>query len=502
VFYEPEGHIIYVRYKPKTQKKMKNTKLKLIIAAASILLNRVSYGQHDIPPEFFGLNHWFTDYRGAPQGTISTPNSTVYTYARETMSKNMRNGGTAYDVLLPGGDYLYPYNIVNGYKLPTPAGYVKLADDIRAQGFEPKIQVPFDERSKTRGLEEQAQWAAEIVRQVNIVHKRNVKFWIIGNEPSIDQTYTTTTNGMRGTRDYMLLYSVQMKKVDPNIIIIGPELNWADPGYLTPLLADPGSNNTSISGTIGATFNNISTGGAQTKYFCDYLSYHSYPGFAPVFTTNAVPVRQRYANASYTLAADYQSIYSSYISGNSYNSHYKIIIDECNMSHSCTTGGTCIPSSQSNTTIIAAEALDANTFLAGQMVSCMLGSILSATSGANTGLYEGCNIWSMKEGDHLGLIDNSTDRRKPTYWHYWLMSRYFRGKFCRNLATDPGDGNVGRCYKAYGCKGPNYLAVLVVNMAKTGSPDAVTTAASAKNFTISFGNQSGDFIFNMGLTNV
>jgi hypothetical protein len=133
---------------------MKTKKSKKIYLLVLILLNQIVFSQHDIPPEFFGLNHWETNYNGAPFNSfsISPLSSTTYSYARETGSKNMRNGGTAYDVLFPGDDYRYPYNIVNGYKLPTPAGYVKLVDDIRAQGFEPKIQVPFDERSKRAGL--------------------------------------------------------------------------------------------------------------------------------------------------------------------------------------------------------------------------------------------------------------------------------------------------------------------------------------------------------------
>jgi hypothetical protein len=106
----------------------------------------------------------------------------------------------------------------------------------RQAGAEPILEVPL--RPETPGE------AAEWVRHCNVEKKYNVRFWAVGNEPD---RYAEKTNDP-ALKDYTVydyindfrdLYN-QMKKVDPSIIVLGPELAWkyksGDDDWLGPFL--------------------------------------------------------------------------------------------------------------------------------------------------------------------------------------------------------------------------------------------------------------------------
>jgi hypothetical protein len=482
-------------------------KTKLFTAILFILLLSLK-SQTQIPPSFFGLNYWFTNYTGAPftGSLITTFSPSVKTRNAATDSKLMRVGGTAYNLYFPGTNPnpVYPSTSTGPNSIVTPAGYVKIVDDVRANGFEPMIQVPYDDRSKVKGLEEQAADAAAIVRAVNIIHKRKVKYWIISNEPTNDQGALAgyadplSLSGNRLVSTYLKKYSVEMKKVDPSISVIGPELTSTYMAGLSALFADPGTSSISVTGTIPATFDGVTTGSAGGKYFVDYASFHSYPGYNPLDFASATayslyPVRQRYVDGAFNLASQYQSSFNTYMSG-SYNNHLSMMIDEFNMV-SAATGASSL-----NATSIAQESLNANTFLAGQLIADMMGAMLTTTRTATTTPYQNCNLWSCVEVDDPGYLDATNADRKPTYWHYWLMSNFFKGDAYKNTTLDPGPGNIGRCYRAYGSKGPNYIAVLVINQAQTSATNsAIGDGSPSKTLTISFQQAPADFSFNMGV---
>jgi hypothetical protein len=454
--------------------------------------------QIQIHPTFFGLNYWFTKYTGAPfTSSLIIPTSTIVnSYNSATGSKLMRVGGTGYNLYHNNNNPLYPSTNTGSNSIVTPAGYVKIVDDVRKNGFEPMIQVPYDDRSKIRGLEEQAADAAAIVREVNIVHKRNVKYWIISNEPTNDQGAAAGYSDPMGLDEnrkvstYLKKYSVAMKLVDPNIKIIGPELTSDYGAGLVQLFADPVSS-ISVTGQIGSTFDGVTTPtNVANKYFVDYASFHSYPGYA---VTSYTPYRKAYVDLSYSLATQYQSVFDNTLTG-SYNDHLEIMLDEFNMS----SGSYTVAYSGSS---VSQESLNANTFLAGQLVADMMGAMLTTTRTATTTPYSNCNLWSSQETEHTGYI-STNDERKATYWHYWFMSNFFKGEAYKNLTPDPGLGNVDRCYRAYACKGPDYIAVLVMNQAQTSnSVPAIGDGSSSKNFTISFSNTiSATFQFSMNVS--
>jgi hypothetical protein len=93
----------------------------------------------------------------------------------------------------------------------------------RQFGAEPYIHVRLRDGS--------AEKAAEIVRLLNIEKGYNVRYWSIGNEPNLFGDGYETEQFNREWREWALA----MRAVDPNIILIGPEINqfipFADEPY-------------------------------------------------------------------------------------------------------------------------------------------------------------------------------------------------------------------------------------------------------------------------------
>lgn len=90
----------------------------------------------------------------------------------------------------------------------------------RAVGAEPSIHV--------RVVDGTPEKAAELVHYANITKEYNIKYWYIGNEPNLYDDYTIE----RFNTEWRA-YAEAMKAVDPNIILIGPEVSQyppSDPG--------------------------------------------------------------------------------------------------------------------------------------------------------------------------------------------------------------------------------------------------------------------------------
>jgi hypothetical protein len=217
---------------------MKNVMLLGIL----ILINAYSFSQ-PISPLLPGQAYW------GGTNANETPPLTAEDFSQETWNAVIESGV----VLLRAGGKQYN---VNNTRPQTPLQYVNLVDRIRSKGVEPMITMPY---KYGISIEAQAEFAAEVIRIVNIVHKRNVKYVIIGNEPKQD-------NGLNETNaaeiaNYIKAYAIAIKKTDPNILVIAPELNWARP-ELNDLC---GTGNNSILTVIPATYNGQSTGSAKPK---------------------------------------------------------------------------------------------------------------------------------------------------------------------------------------------------------------------------------------------
>lgn len=404
---------------------MKTKFLPLKIAALVVICCSVN-AQIKIEPGFWGQNLWFSDYSNAPLSLLNNGLTlSEWTLLKESGAKMIRVGGKNYNNHDNLNDFTAPTHSITGDIIPS--GYVSIVDDIRSNGFEPMITVPFRDDQK-RSIAQQAAEAGEIVRVLNVVHKRNVKYFIIGNEPGKDQGYYPSSgfganeDDVRRIRDYVKAFAVAMKKVDPEIKIIGPELEWHIPYILNRLFDNPTGTYTtfSIKGQIGTSFQGeVLSGPITSKYFVDFLSFHAYGGSVTTYTN----IRHAYIDEGYTYKTEFNNIYTNYISnaGNDRTGNLKVMVDEFNMG-----GGTI-----STNTDVASETKNANTFLAGQLIVDMMAGMLGAVDGLGNPVYEGCNLWSLQEGDEFGFLHGSSSERKPTYWHYYMMANYFKENFIR-----------------------------------------------------------------------
>jgi alpha-L-arabinofuranosidase len=106
----------------------------------------------------------------------------------------------------PGGGY----GDQNEVRPEQYDAFMKLA---RQLGTEPNIHV--------RVLDRTAEDAADIVRYVNVENDYGVRYWAIGNEPSLfyNDIYTAESYAQVWRE-----FALAMKAVDPSIMMVGPEI--------------------------------------------------------------------------------------------------------------------------------------------------------------------------------------------------------------------------------------------------------------------------------------
>ncbi len=106
----------------------------------------------------------------------------------------------------PGGGY-------GDQNTVTPEQYDKFIKLARQQGAEPNIHV--------RVIDRTAEDAADVVRYVNVEQDHGVRYWAIGNEPSLfyNELYTAESYAQLWRE-----FALAMRAVDPDIILVGPEI--------------------------------------------------------------------------------------------------------------------------------------------------------------------------------------------------------------------------------------------------------------------------------------
>jgi hypothetical protein len=188
--------------------------MKILIRAAILLLPFLPFTKmaaQPISPMIFGQNAWMPDSIGKKRymGQLHSKWNDI----RSSRTTVIRFGGIAPDE-----------------ERPTNYQYIQMIDSIRAKGMEPVIQVPY-----WKGKHSAAQ-AAEIVKHINVTMKRNIRYWIIGNEP--DHAYGFTSSSQ--VAPYIRAFSATMRDVDPDIILIGPECAWYNQGIMHGLTTPGG----------------------------------------------------------------------------------------------------------------------------------------------------------------------------------------------------------------------------------------------------------------------
>ncbi|HEY0030014.1 MAG TPA: hypothetical protein VGC65_04595, partial [Bacteroidia bacterium] len=223
---------------------MKN--IRRIFTAAIFTLTLFCFTESKAQPistHFFGENAWMPDTIGNASACTDPPcilNGKLHQHWAD-----IKNSGAS--IIRFGG-------IAPDKNMPTNYQFLKMIDSVRAQGMEPVIQVPFHNYRYT------AAQAAGIVNFLNVVKGKNIKYWIIANEPNLGYSFTTAAQ----IANYFKPFASAMKAVDPSIIIIGPEIAWFDQSIINGLTTPGGPND-------------ITGKDASGRYYLDVISFHTYP---------------------------------------------------------------------------------------------------------------------------------------------------------------------------------------------------------------------------------
>lgn len=302
--------------------------------------------------------------------------------------------------------------------MPTNHQYIKMIDSIRARGMEPIIQVPFYNNKYS------ASQAAAIVQYVNITKGRNIKYWVIGNEPDLEYNYTSASQ----VASYFRAFASAMKAVDPNIMIIGPETAWYNTNIINGLTTAGGPDD--ITGTD-----------AYGRYYLDIFSFHIYPFNG---TQNRSSVITRLTEPGY-----FQDNLTD----------LNTRISSCNNFHGragATTIKMAVTEANINYINNASDGLygtGANSFIGGQFWIDMMGICMKKN-------IEFINFWSVIEGNNnaynIGFLDKNNGNKKPIYYHFQMLANNFRGTYCNGTSNRDS-------IKAFGSKDGNQIAVIILN---------------------------------------
>ncbi|MFL5752043.1 MAG: T9SS type A sorting domain-containing protein [Bacteroidia bacterium] len=403
-----------------------------------------------IPISFFAQNAWMPDTIGdcGANCHFGGKLDSNWTNVQQSKVKLMRFGGKSVDK-----------------RNPAVEQYLSMVDSMRAHDMEPILQVPYSDNLYGSGN------AVDIVRYINVTNARNVKYWIIGNEPDRYANFNTASQ----ISAYIKAFSIAMRRVDPSIKIIGPGLsyittNTSDNQYkrMDTLLRYSGPDTVkSITGIIPSG-HSVASG----KPYIDYFSYHMYNykgdtaasrpwAISRLTGTDSARMgwlkrRLDLCNANLGWRANYP---------------LKPVITEANL---------CYYAADTLTPGDTLTDLKASGFYAGQhwCETMALGMVKG---------LEWINFWSVMEGNGGGYMSNSSSpAKKSTYQHIQKMGQWFRDSIFIAHTTRS-------TLKAYAAKAGGYIAVLVLNEADTATPD--------QKYKLSLNNISGDTIdFNMHIS--
>jgi hypothetical protein len=378
-----------------------------VVLLVTGLLTVQKVNSQNISPRFFGQNAWMPDTIGKASACIDPPCvlggklHQNWGKIKDSKATTIRFGGIAAD-----------------RNMPTNYQYIKMIDNIRANGMEPIIQVPYHKGRYT------AQQAATIVQYVNVTMGRNVKYWVIGNEPDLDYGYTTAAQ----VAAYIKPFASAMKAVDPSILTIGPECAWFNEGIINGLTTPNGPSDVTGKDAAG-------------RFYLDVISFHAYP-----------------FNGTQTRA----QVVSNLSSAGSLNDKLAYLngrINSCNSAHNRTglqALRTAVTEANVNYKNDAGDNLNGvgvNSFVGGQFIAEMMGVGMKQN-------VDFMNIWSVVEGNNtslnIGYIDPNTGNKKPAYYHFKMVAEYFSGAYAAGTTNLP---NV----KSFGCKNGVNTTVLIMN---------------------------------------
>ncbi|MGQ0827248.1 MAG: T9SS type A sorting domain-containing protein [Bacteroidota bacterium] len=360
---------------------MKNIKkvVYMSLFTLSLLFAKNSTAQQ-ISNHYFGVNAWMPDTIGNAKACTDPP--CILNGKLHKQWGNIKNSNAS--IVRFGG-------IAPDKNMPTNYQYIRMIDSIRANGMEPIMQVPFHDHRYT------ALQAADIVRYINITKGRNIKYWIIGNEPNLGYGYKTSAQVAR----YFKPFASAMKTVDPSILTVGPECAWFDEGIMNGLTTPNGPDD-------------ITGRDAAGRFYLDVITFHTYPfsgGQSRADVISKLTAPGSFQDDLVNLNNRLNICNAAH--GRSGSSKIKTAITEANIAYQ---------NSEENL-----SGLGTSSFIGGQFVAEMLG--LGMKHGVDF-----INIWSVIEGNGLGYLDGSGNK-KPSYYHFKMLAENFKGNYVAGITN-------------------------------------------------------------------
>lgn len=362
-------------------------------------------GAQTIPTTFFGQNAWMPDSVGTR--VLGGKLHQHWGAIQGSKAQVIRFGGIA-----PDRD------------MPSNYQYIKMIDSVRAHGMEPVIQVSYHNGKYS------AQQAAALVQYINVTKGKNVKYWIIGNEPDLEYQYTSAAQ----VAAYFKPFASAMKAVDPTIKTIGPETAWFNESIINGLTQPNGPHD-------------ITGRDANGRLYLDIISFHTYP---------------------FNGSQSREQVLTKLTENGGFNDKLAYLserVASCNTAHSRTgssalqTAVTEMNVNYQNSASDNVNGVGANSFVGGQFIAEMFG--LGLKNGVSM-----MNVWSVIEGNNqelnIGYLDRSTGAKKPAYYHFKMMAENFRGNYVN------GTSNNSKV-KAFGSKSNTLIQVLIINQEQSGT---------------------------------
>ncbi len=381
----------------------------LVAASSLFCINNTS--AQPISSHFFGQNAWMPDTVGNVAACSEPP--CFYNGKLHANWDNIKKSKAS--IIRYGG-------IAGDKNMPTNYQYIRIIDSIRAIGMEPVIQVPF------YNYRFNASQAAAIVNYLNVVKGKNIKYWIIANEPDLSYSFNSSSQ----IANYFRPFASAMKAVDPSILIVGPELSWFQKPVIDGL-TNPGG------------VDDITGKDAAGRYYLDVISFHSYSFDGTQTRAQAITK----LTSTTGLQSSLVHLNTRVAASNAYHNRtgaaaIKTAITEANIGWQ-------------NPATDNLYSVGANSFLGGQFVAELFG--VAMKNGVDF-----VNIWSVIEGNSVptncGFIDPSTHNKKPLYYHFQMMAENFKGTYLG------GSGNQANV-KVMGSKNSSQIIVMVMNQELT-----------------------------------
>lgn len=360
-----------------------------------------------ITPVFFGQNAWMPDTIGQASNCTQPP-CILYGSLHNKWGKIAESGAGS---IRYGG-------IQVDRNMPTHYQYIKVIDSIRAKGMEPIIEVPYHNGRYS------ASQAAALVQYINVTKGRNIKYWIIGNEPDLEYSFTTASQ----VAAYIRPFASAMKAVDPGIKIVGPETSWYNTNIINGLTTPGGPDD--ITGTD-----------ANGRYYVDILSFHTY-GYNGTQTRADMITKLTASNGyqDHLVALNTRLVNCNSYHGRSGTNSLRSAVTEANVNYQ-------------NSTSDNLNGTGVQSFIGGQFVAEMYGLGLK-----NNLAF--INMWSVVEGNNtalnIGYIDSQTGQKKPAYYHFQMMAQNFAGNY---ISSTSNQTNV----KVFSCQNNGTTTVMMMN---------------------------------------